>query len=389
MLLDERLDTLTTDSLARLELEEPAYAGVTLDPALKRSGMRRTLELALSRLAGGPVPESVARATEDIGRERAEQGFPLPALMHSFQLDLRILWEAVVDEGRERSLSTDQAFIDSLILVWEATDANSVEVVDAYRRTERDLASHRVEIRGRAFERLVLEGELDSTTVTEASARLAIAIDSSLVVLVAESVPTRDDSLMRCRDDLQRAGFPFHFSWLGDELLGIVDRGHRPESRVVEILQRLDQWRCGLSTVEGLAAVPRGIRLARAVIRSDASPGVRLIQAHWIGTVMAHNEELGGTMAQEILSPIMALRERDGIFETLHSYLRTGSIAEVATLTYRHRNTVRNRLQTVERATGLTLARPADAALLAMSVEWLRSPAGMSFQRAAVATGHG
>jgi hypothetical protein len=380
MLLDERLEQLTTDALARLEREEPAYAAVTLEPSLKRSGMRRTLELALTRLAGGDVPQPIARATEDIGRERAEQGFPLPALMHSFQLDLRILWDAVVAEGRRLDLSVDPEFIDSLILVWEATEANSVEVVDAYRRTERDLASQRVEVRARAFERLVLEGERDTVTVSEASARLGIPMESPLVVLVAEGVPSRAANLIRCRDGLERAGFLFHFGWMGDEMLGVVAIGQRPKSTVIEILQALGDWRCGLSSVSGLASVPRGIRLARAAIKSDAGPGVRLLQAHWIGAIMADNEELAGTMAKGVLAPIMILRDRNAIFDTLQSYLMLGSVAEVAEATYRHRNTVRNRLQVVEKATDLTLSRPAEVAVLAMAVKWLSSPAGLAYR---------
>ncbi|MBP5873939.1 hypothetical protein F3K37_04520 [Streptomyces sp. LBUM 1477] len=75
-LLEERLDELTSRALEQLEAEESAYASADWDPVRKREGMRRTLELALTRLAGGPVPRSVSRATEDVGRERAEQAFP-------------------------------------------------------------------------------------------------------------------------------------------------------------------------------------------------------------------------------------------------------------------------------------------------------------------------
>jgi DNA-binding PucR family transcriptional regulator len=78
----------------------------------------------------------------------------------------------------------------------------------------------------------------------------------------------------------------------------------------------------------------------------------------------------------------MVTRDKDGLFETLRSYLDLGSIAGVATETYRHRNTVRNRLQTVERVTGLDLSKPRDTALLAMAVDWLRSPAGDRFSHA-------
>ncbi|SEB57596.1 PucR family transcriptional regulator [Streptomyces melanosporofaciens] len=386
MLLDERLDELATTAQARLDREEPAYAAMAAEPGVKLAGMRRTLELALARLAGGPIPDDVARATADVGRQRAEQGFPLPALMHSFQLDLRNLWEAIVAEGRKRNLTDDPGFLDGLLLVWEATDTNSVEVVEAYHRTERDLASHRSEVRSRAFERLVLEGEQDAAIVADASAKLGIPSDAPLIVVVAEGVPTRNRDLTECRNALQRAGLPFHLGYLGDELLGVVNLGRRSREAVHALLEPLGAWRCGTADIDGLADAPRGVRLARAAIRSDAGPGLRPIRAHWIGAIMSSNEELTGLMAGEVLAPLMELREHDSLIETLHSYLELGSIAEVAQQTFRHRNTVRNRLQTIENATGLDLSIPADAALLTMATKWLRSTAGQSFCRRHAAT---
>ncbi|WP_262703165.1 MULTISPECIES: PucR family transcriptional regulator [Streptomyces] len=381
MLLAERLEELATNAQARLDRQERAYADMPVEPAVKLAGMRRTLELALTRLSGDAVPPDVARATSDVGRQRAEQGFPLPALVHSFQLDFRVLWEAFVEEGRKRGLAGDPGFLDGLLLVWEATDTNSVEVVDAYHRAERDLTSHRLQVRSRAFERLVLEGERDTAVVADASAKLGIPVDAPLVVLVAEGVPTSDRSLADCHQALRRANLPYHFGYLGDELLGVINRGRRSSEAVHDHLTPLGAWRCGTVDVDGLAGTPRGVRLARAAIRSDAVPGLRPIRRHWIGAIMSGDEELTGVMARDVLAPLMAARDHESLIETLRHYLALGSVTEVADRTYRHRNTVRNRLQAVEHATGLSLAVPADAALLAMATEWLRTTTGQSYLR--------
>lgn len=228
-------------------------------------------------------------------------------------------------------------------------------------------------MRGRAFERLVLEGEQDQAVVAEASALLGIPADVPLVVVVAEGVPTQARELDRCRNALQRAGLPFHFGYLGDELLGIVNRGRRTSDVVHELLSPLGSWRCGTADVAGLGDTPRGVRLARAAIRSDACPGLRPIREHWIAAIMSSNEELTGLMAREVLAPLQSARDLDGLLETLRSYLTSGSIAEVAEQTYRHRDTVRSRLQAVEAATGLDLSRPQHTALLTMALEWLRT----------------
>ncbi|GLP64175.1 hypothetical protein TUSST3_07950 [Streptomyces sp. TUS-ST3] len=266
-LLVERLDELTSRALEQLEAEEAAYASAGRDPVQKREGMRRTLELALTRLAGGPVPRTVSRATEDVGRERAEQAFPLTALMHSFQLDLRTLWEAVLAEGRAHGISADPDFLDGLIRVWEATEANSVEVVDAYRCTERDLVGRRTEVRNRAFSRLVLEGEHDPSTVAEASTLLGFSEHVALTVVVVESVPTGDPALSKVDDALRRAGLLRHFGWMGDELLGIIGHGRCDQGAMLPTLGPFAPWRCGVAKVPGLALTARGIRFARAAIR--------------------------------------------------------------------------------------------------------------------------
>lgn len=67
-LLDERLDGLTDDALGRLMEQEPAYAALTMDADMRRRGMRRTLELALSRVASDSVPL--------LGRPRDHPGGP-------------------------------------------------------------------------------------------------------------------------------------------------------------------------------------------------------------------------------------------------------------------------------------------------------------------------
>lgn len=381
-LLQERLDQLTTTALERLEREEDAYPGVIRDPAVRRSGMRRTLELALSRLAYDDVPSRILRATQDVGRERAEQGFPLPALIHSFQLDLRTLWEAVLSEARSRGLGSDPDFLDGLILVWEATDANSVEVVEAYSRRQRDLADHRYELRARAFARLVLDGERDLAAVTEASSALGISEDTSLLVVLAEGVPTGEAVLDRCRRQLQRTNLPFYLGWMGSELVGVIDPGHRTPAAVTQLLEPLSEWRCGVARVDQLAATARGLRLARAAARGALGPGLRPIDAHWAGALMSAHDELAAAVAHELLLPLMRLRERDGILETLSSYLELGSIAGVAEQTFRHRNTIRNRLRLVEEVTGLDLSRPRDTTQLYLSLQWLSTAGGSRFRAA-------
>lgn len=381
LLLTERLDELATAAQSRLDNEEPAYRKMFADPALKLSGMHRTMRLALTRIAGLTIPAEVAAASSNVGRERAEQGFPLEALVHSFQIDLHVLWEAIIAEGRRMNLTDDPDFLDGLLQVWEATDANSVEVVDAYRRTERDISNFRIGIRDRALERLVLEGEYDPRVVAEASSELGIAANAPVVVIVAKGVPTGHSSITECRHGLREARCSFHFGHIGDELFGIVRSGDRQDQDLHRLLEPLGIWSCGTTNVLGLDCVPRGVRLAKAVLLSESSPGIHPIRSHWIGAIMTSREDLTQLMVEEFISPLLELPMRGDLLETLKVYLRTGSVAEAADVTFRHRNTIRNHLRKVEETTGLQLSIPAESAMLTMAIEWLKTVPGQSFYK--------
>jgi DNA-binding PucR family transcriptional regulator len=121
------------------------------------------------------------------------------------------------------------------------------------------------------------------------------------------------------------------------------------------------------------------VRLARAVITTLTEPGVHLLESDWPAVLVSSNEELARTLTYHVLGPLLSLPENDraAVFETLEAYIDgSGSVAEVASQTMRHRNTVRNRLQTVERVTNLSLSRPRDIAAVALAMAWRRGPVG-------------
>lgn len=375
-LLTEQLDELTDAALTRLMHEEPAYAALTMDPEQRRTGMHNTLELALRRLAGDELPPLSARATSEVGRERAEQGFPLTALMHSFQLDLRVLWEAVLEAGRTRGISSEPGFLDALIRVWEATDANTVEVIEAYRRTERDLASQRGELQARAFERLILGSDQDPAGVTEASRLLGLPVDQPVLVLVGDDVDAGSPALRLCREALERSNAAYHLGWIADELIGVAVLGRRNAEDVHLAFAELKGWRCGVSGVGDLTLTTLGVRLARAARRGATESGVHALEDHWLEAAATADDEVGAALARTVLTSLVRSADGEALLETLRSYLRIGSVVGVAEDTYRHRNTVRNRLRAIEVHTGLNLSVPRDVATLGLAVAWWESPSG-------------
>jgi hypothetical protein len=378
-LLDERLDELTAKAVARVRADEPAYGRSRVSQDDLSRYMRRTLALALIRILGDPVPEELETATSEVGRLRAEQGLALSALLHSYRIDLRILWEAVIGEARSRGHASDEAFLDQCLLLWEAVEANTAEVVDAYRHAREDRARHADVLRSRAFAKLVQDGDSDPAAVREAAHRLSLAPEAAYLVVVSDVTTVSSETLVSTSARLRARGLHSHLGWVGDQVVGVVVMGHRRPEDVVALVEPLGQHPCGAAVVENLTSVPRGARLANAVVRAVREPGVHLLASSWAAALVSANEELASALAQHVLGPLLRLpdHERAAVFETLEAFTSgSGSVAEVASLTRRHRNTVRNRLQAVERATGLSLTRPKDIATLTLAMEWRRGPHG-------------
>jgi hypothetical protein len=376
-LLDTRLDELVHRAVERLWADESEYATSEVSRGDLAAMMRKTLALALTRAAGRPIPPAIMDAAVEAGQVRARQRLPLPALLHAFRIDLRILWEAVIDEGRASGLSANESFVEGSVLLWEAVESNTAEMVDAYRTTEHDMALDLDELRRAAFEQLIGAGVGDPAAVREAAKRLDLPADGRLLVVVAEDVPHRHEAGRTVTSLLRSVGLPHYPAWRADELCLLAHLGDRQVEEVLPALHALAAWRCGVSVADGLAAVPRAVRLARAVIRAMPEPGLHMLGSSWLAAVVNADSELGGALAQDVLGKILALpdHEREAMFEALENYLYgEGSVREVAEKIYRHRNTVRNRLQAIERITGLSLSRPRDLAALALAVEWLNGP---------------
>ena len=136
-LLDEHLEDLTNLAIARVKADEPEYAQSRVSQSDLRRSMTRTLALALIRVAGDDIPNELQTAASEVGRLRAEQGLPLPALLHSYRIDLQ-LGGGHHPEGRAAGLTPYEDLLESSIVVWEAVEANTAQVVDAYRRAHEE-----------------------------------------------------------------------------------------------------------------------------------------------------------------------------------------------------------------------------------------------------------
>lgn len=373
-LLDHRLPEIIESSMMRLIDDEPGYASTNLTEL--RNQMERTLQLALARLAGEEIPSWLASAAYENGQLRAHQGLELSSVLHSFRIDLRILWQAILQEGKELGFSHDQAFAESLLQVWEAVEANIADVVEGYRYAA-DRANRRLdEVRAAAFDRLILEGERDESVVFEMSRVLDLPVDGRYLCIVGNFRSPRPEILNSCLARLNQRSIRSHFNWVANELVGVVLLQDNSVITTIRYLEELQRFTCGVFDVQGLDAVPRGLRLARIATRGSTNSGILLLRHRWTLAMVTSDSELAESMIADVLSPIWSLpaHAREEIFETVEAFVSgDGSVADVAERTFRHRNTVRKRFQEIEELTGLSLSRPRDITTLNVAFDIYQS----------------
>lgn len=372
-LLDEHLDEIVDRTVARTLGDEPMYSGGPVSGDDLRYHMDRTMRLALMRVAGVEVPDSLRSAALVVGQIRAQQGIPLASVLHAFRIDLRSLWESLIDEGHDVGTEMRADFLErSSLMVWEAVELNTEEVVRGYQAAQLSLD----EIRASAFDQLLPDEEPTPETADYAGQILGLPRQGRYVSVVgAFSVP-RPDLVDECTVALYAHGYPSYFRWSNLELLAVIHVPHVSVD-IAEVLTPLGGHVCSAVFSDGLTSVARSIRLGRMAVRGRAAPGVERLDDTWFDALAVANSELSEAMHAAVFLPLSGLSasERSGLVETVGDLTTNGgTIADVARRTYRHRNTVRARLRDFAALTGFNLSIPKDFATVtfAFSIETMR-----------------
>jgi hypothetical protein len=127
----DRVDHLTTELSTLIRRTEAFYGAGGVVPAEDlRVSVRDNLVHILSRFAGRPKPGlEPPRAT---GRRRAEQGVPLPVILHVYRIAGKFIWAAILAEAAGTG-SAATALLDAASDLWFISDELSGEMSDAYR----------------------------------------------------------------------------------------------------------------------------------------------------------------------------------------------------------------------------------------------------------------
>lgn len=372
-LLNDQLEELVRASIQRLREADPVYQQVS-DKSLNDQ-MRKTISLTLMRITDEPIPVSLASVAFETGQLRAIQGVDLQAVLRSFRIDLRVLWEAFLADAQTNGLGGNAAYLSELVGVWEATEVNINEVSEGYRIATDTLNQQTSELRIAVFRRLLDGPEGDSRIVSKLLSTLTFDPSESLFCVVVDLHESEYSLLSACQARLSQRGIKNYFSWHGQYLVGFVQSRAVNEDFLMVLLTEFHEYKSGFTEVRIPTTVRSAVDNTRTLVAALKSPGLHKLRQNWLTAFAYAEPTLSRAIADDVFFKFEQLTPyaRGELLATIQAFFDTdGTVSLISKNMFRHRNTVRSRLAQIEELTGLRLDFPRDIAVLAVAFSTIK-----------------
>jgi PucR C-terminal helix-turn-helix domain len=345
--IEDQLDVLVERIGERIRDEIPDFR--RLPSATLAGAIRGNVGRALTALRDlrPPTPAELEQAAA-IGRERAEQGLTVDAVLHAYRISVTAVWSRFGELARERGadVSSVLAFSETL---WVWADAVMDVVGAAHREVELEQAREEQQRRD-AFLLALLTGALDTAELRRDSATFGLDGDRTFTPFRARS--TRGSALSH-GVALALAGDDGLVMTLDRDLAGIATRRPEPVAGVV----------AGVGPASRLDALPAAFAMASRSLQTAVAfgqEGAFELADLSIRPAILADDALGEAFAARYLEPLAGLGRLGTELEaTLRAWFdQEMRIEETARSLHLHPNTLRHRLRRFEAATGATLRDP-------------------------------
>jgi hypothetical protein len=281
-----------------------------------------------------------------IGRERAEQGLTVDAVLHAYRITVTAVWSRFGELARERGADVTSVLAFSETL-WVWADAVMDIVGAAHREVELEQAREEQQRRD-AFLLALLTGTLDAADLRRDSATFGLDADRPFTPFRA-----RGAGALSHRAIVALAGDDGLAMALDRDLAGIATRPP----------QALPGIATGVGPAVRLEALPAAFAMASRALQTAVAfgqEGAFTLADLSIRPAIVADEVLGDAFAARYLEPLAGLgRLGAELEETLRTWLDQGMrVDETARALHVHPNTLRHRLRRFEEATGTTLRDP-------------------------------
>ena len=340
--IETELDGLVARTGDRIREEIPEFRRVPVE-ALARA-IRGNMMRALTALRDlRPPTAGELEQAAAIGRERAEQGLTVDAVLHAYRISISAVWSRFGELARERGADVGSVLAFSETL-WLWADAVMDIVAHAHREVELEQAREEQQRRD-AFVVALLTGTLSAAELRRESATHGLDADRDYVPFRARSASHRTATALAGDGGLVIA--------LDRDLAGIALRAP----------QAVDGVACGLGPPARLADVAASFAVASRALQTAVAfgqEGAYSLADLSIRPAILADEPLGDAFAARYLEPLDALGRMGAELDTtLRAWFdQEMRIDETARVLHVHPNTLRHRLRRFEEVTGATLRDP-------------------------------
>jgi hypothetical protein len=374
-----RADELSDTMLALMRRDVSFHRTVTLvsDDQL-RAAVRTHLDYILGAF-GAPQLNYDTRAAAAVGRSRAAVGVPLPAVMDSYRICARFLWDELQAEATRRPAVTAVGLLRASEAMWKVLEDFTTAMVTGYQEEIAHQLVHRQHERS-AMVQALIDGRLtDTVDLWNTADTLRISLRGPYVVVCGELARISRTGFPDVEDRLSARGIFSAWRLQPDIEIGILHLGPSTGlDPVLEVLAEYPVTRVGVSPLfDDLADTAGALRYARIAMtaaRPDRSP-ITVFDRDVMAVAAAGAPEVMDRIAANVLGPLDDLpdHEREALLDTLEAWFDHGGSAErAAQQLYVHPNTVRQRLRKLEHRTGRLVTDPRAAAELCIALESAR-----------------
>jgi hypothetical protein len=268
-----------------------------------RGSVRNNLESMVGQLTTNLPPDLAApRVT---GRQRARQGTPLAGILHAYRIGFAALWEAIVDEARQRPQAPSELLVDAASVVWWLIGEYTQELTVAYREAAAELLLAGARERAALVEALFTGGIPDRDTLWEAAKLLRLPWEGVFVAVAVETPGLAQEGLPDAEALLAGRGIGSGWQLHPGIQMGVVSLRHRDAVPVLlELLGRGVRARAGVSPIyHALGDTPRALHYARLVQSSlpAGAPAVAQFEETPLRVLAAAAPDAAGEFARTVL----------------------------------------------------------------------------------------
>jgi DNA-binding PucR family transcriptional regulator len=295
-----------------------------------------------------PPTDAELELAAAVGRERAEQGLTVDAVLHAYRISVTAVWSRFGELARERGADVTSVLAFSETL-WVWADAVMDIVAAAHREVELEQAREEQQRRD-AFLLALLTGTLDATELRRDSGTFGLDADREFIPFRTRACGATP---LSHRVAVALGGDDGLVMSLDRDLAGIATRPPGAQAGIV----------IGVGPPARLESLPAAFAMASRALQTAVAfgeEGAFSLADLSIRPAIVADEVLGDAFAARYLEPLAGLgRLGAELEETLRTWFDQGMrVDDTARALHVHTNTLRHRLRRFEEATGTTLRDP-------------------------------